>query len=217
MAIPDTTPITDQPSNRVATILLVRHAESDWNRERRWQGHADPPLSARGREQADELAERLVGEKLAAVYSSDLRRAVETATVVARGHGLDVITDPALREIDVGEWSGLTTAEIEERYPEGFARHVAGGDGWDEGEPHAAMSARVIGAVARIAEAHPGSVVLCVLHGGTIRALLAKAEGVDLGEWRRTRRGPANGAVAAIAVEDGGFRLVASPLAHRLD
>ena len=118
-----------------------------------------------------------------------------------------MILDPGLREIDVGEWSGLSTAEIEERYPEGFARHVAGGDGWADGEPHAVMSERVIAAVAQIAADHPGGRVLCVLHGGTIRALLAHAEGIDLSEWRRTRRGPANGAVATILVENGMFQL----------
>jgi broad specificity phosphatase PhoE len=191
----------------VTTILLARHAETDWNRDHRWQGHADPPLNATGIEQAEELARRLAGEHFDAIYSSDLRRASETARAVARGRGLEVILDGGLREIDVGEWSGLSTTEIEERYPEGFARHVAGGDGWVEGEPHAVMSARVVAAVDRIAKANPGGRVLCVLHGGTIRALLAHAEGVDLGEWRRTRRGPANGAVATISVENGVFQL----------
>ncbi|HWB21334.1 MAG TPA: histidine phosphatase family protein [Gaiellaceae bacterium] len=189
------------------TIFLARHAETDWNRDRRWQGHADPPLNATGLEQAEELAERLAAEQLDAIYSSDLVRAVETAEAVARGRQLAVIRDSGLREIDVGEWSGLTTDEIRDRYPEAFARHEAGGDGWIEGEPHAEMHARVVGAVTRIAEANPGGRVLCVLHGGTIRALLAQAEGIDLGEWRRTRRGPANGAVATISVENGTFRL----------
>ena len=190
----------------------MRHAESEWNAERRWQGHADPPLSAVGVEQAAMLAHRLAIDKFDAIYSSDLIRAVETATAIASEHRLAVITDVGLREIDVGEWMGLTTAEIEERYPRGWARHVAGGDGWAEGESHARMSARVTSVVRRIAAAHPDGRVLCVLHGGTIRALLAEAEGIDLAEWRRTRRGPANGAVAAIAVENGAFSLPPQPL-----
>ena len=191
----------------MTTILLARHAETDWNRDRRWQGHADPPLNATGRAQAEELAERLAPTPLDAIYASDLQRAVETANAVARGRGLTVVLDPQLREIDVGEWAGLTTAEIEERYPDGFARHAAGGDGWETGEPHAEMSERVLGAVLRIAAEHPGGRVLCVLHGGTIRALLAAAEGIDLGEYRRTRRGPANGAVATVVAENGTLRL----------
>ena len=203
---PPRTQVAAATVGSVTTILLARHAETDWNRDRRWQGHADPSLNAHGREQAAELAERLAGEQLDAIYASDLRRAAETAGAVGAVHGLDVVTDEALREIDVGEWAGLTTAEIEARYPAGFARHVAGGDGWDNGEPHDRMSERVIGAVTRIAARHPGGRVLCVLHGGTIRALLAHAEGLDLGEYRRTRRGPANGEVAAIEVDGASFR-----------
>jgi broad specificity phosphatase PhoE len=189
------------------TIFLARHAETDWNRDRRWQGHADPPLNATGIEQANELAQQLAAEQLDAIYSSDLRRAYETAEAVARGRQLAVIRHSGLREIDVGEWSGLTTDEIKARYPERFALHDAGGDGWADGEPHAVMSERVVSAVAEIAAANPDGRVLCVLHGGTIRALLAQAEGIELGEWRRTRRGPANGAVATISVENGTFRL----------
>jgi probable phosphoglycerate mutase len=192
----------------MTTILLVRHCETDWNRERRWQGHADPPVNEAGRRQALELAVHLAGTELDAVYSSDLRRARETAEVIATGRGLPLTTDPALREIDVGEWSGLTSAEIEARFPDGYRRHAEGGDGWEHGETHAAMSRRVVGAVERIAAAHDGGQVLCVLHGGTIRALLAHAAGVDLAEHRRTHPGPVNGSVARIAVENGIFRRI---------
>jgi phosphoserine phosphatase len=194
--------------SRVTTILLARHGETDWNREHRWQGHADPPLNDRGREQAAELARRLAGVRLDAVYSSDLARARETAAIVATAMGLAVVVDPALREIDVGEWRGLTTPEIETRFADGYRRHADGGDGWEHGETHAAMSARSVAAVGRIAEAHPCGDVLCVLHGGVIRALLAHAAGVDLAEYRRTQRAPVNGSVARIAVEDGAFRRI---------
>jgi probable phosphoglycerate mutase len=187
------------------TFLLARHGETDWNRARRWQGHADPPLNDVGREQARALAAALDGVPLDAVYSSDLRRARDTAAVVAEAHGLEVVATAALREIDVGEWSGLTTAEIEERFPAGWDRHAAGGDGWERGETHEAMSARIVGAVSEIAAGHPGETVFCVLHGGVIRALLAYADGLDLGEYRRTNRGPVNGSVARIAVGSTAF------------
>src|SRR5438876_6792690 len=104
--------------NGVTTLILARHGETDWNRDGRCQGHADPPLNERGREQALELAELLADEPIEAVYSSDLRRAHETARIVADRKGLDVIVDPQLRERDVGHWSGLTAAEIEERFPD---------------------------------------------------------------------------------------------------
>jgi broad specificity phosphatase PhoE len=187
------------------TLLLARHGETDWNRERRWQGHADPPLNDAGREQARELARRLAGVRLEAIYASDLRRAFDTASVVASAHGLEVVASAALREIDVGEWSGLTSAEIEARFPAGWARHNAGGDGWDTGETHAAMSERIVGALSGIATTHPDGEVLCVLHGGVIRALLARAAGIELGEYRRTARGPANGSLARVAVGAAGF------------
>jgi probable phosphoglycerate mutase len=166
--------------SRVTTILLARHGETDWNREHRWQGHADPPLNDRGREQAAELARQLAGIRFHAVYSSDLARARETAEIVSATTGLAVVVDPALREIDVGEWRGLPTPEIEARFADGYRRHAGGGDGWEHGETHAAMSVRVVDAIGRIAAAHPGGDVLCVVHGGVMRALVAHAAGVDL-------------------------------------
>jgi broad specificity phosphatase PhoE len=90
----------------MTTVYLARHGESDWNVERRWQGHADRPLTERGREQAELLAGRLADVKLDAVYASDLRRAWETAQAVAATRGLEVVRLPELREVDVGSWSG---------------------------------------------------------------------------------------------------------------
>jgi broad specificity phosphatase PhoE len=192
----------------MTTVLLVRHGQSTWNAEHRWQGLADPPLSELGREQARELANALRDVPLDAVYSSHLLRARETAEVVARTRGLMVIADPELREIDVGEWSGLLTEEIKARFPAGWERQLAGGDGWEHGEPHAAMSDRIVSAVARIAASRPDEQILCVLHGGVIRALHAHAARTVLAEYRRSERGPANGTVSRIAVEDGAFRRI---------
>ena len=146
----------------MTTILLARHGETDWNREGRWQGWADPPLNETGRAQARELAEQLRETPFDAVYSSDLRRAHETAEIVAAPHDVPVVADPALREIDVGAWSGLTRAEIDARFP--------GGDRPD-GETREQHSGRVLAAVERIARAHPGERVLIVSHGGSMRAL----------------------------------------------
>jgi broad specificity phosphatase PhoE len=192
----------------MTTILLARHGETDWNRDHRWQGHADPPLNAVGREQARALAAALRDVRLDALYSSDLRRALETAAIVARAKRLAVITDPALREIDDLEWTGLTWPEIERRFPEGARRHLAGGTGWESGETWEAMSERVVVAIRQIAAAHPSGDLLCVLHGGPIRAVLAHTAGIDLGEYRRVAPDPANGTVSRIAVEDGAFRRI---------
>ena len=192
----------------MTTVILTRHGETDWNRDHRWQGHADPSLNELGQAQARELVERLADLPLDAVYSSDLRRARETAEAVAEAKGLQVVTDSLLREIEVGEWTCLTTDEIKARFPAGWERHAAGGDGWERGETHAAMSSRIVSVVSRIAGGHPGEQILCVLHGGVIRALLAHAASMPLDEYRRTRRGPANGSVSRIAVEDGRFRRI---------
>jgi broad specificity phosphatase PhoE len=86
----------------VTRIHLVRHGETEWNRELRWQGHSDPPLNERGRDQARSLAAALARRPFTAVYSSDLRRASETAEIVAAPLGLAVHVDSRLREIDVG-------------------------------------------------------------------------------------------------------------------
>jgi broad specificity phosphatase PhoE len=161
-------------------LLLARHGETDWNRIGRWQGHADPPLNETGRRQATELAELLAGDGIAAVYSSDLIRASETARAVGKRLDLTVVEDPALREIDVGSWSGLTRAEVEQRFPEGYARWLRGEIGHD-GETREQLTERAVRATLQIATRHPGESVLVVTHGGVIRALRRHAAG-DPGE-----------------------------------
>ena len=157
-------------------ILLARHGETDWNRVGRWQGHADLPLNDAGRTQAAELAERLAGDGIAAIYSSDLMRASQTARVVADRLGLAVVEDAGLREIDVGSWSGLTRAEVEQRFPQGYARWLGGEIGHD-GETREELTERVVGAVERIAAEHPEGTILVVTHGGAIRAIRRHASG----------------------------------------
>jgi broad specificity phosphatase PhoE len=187
----------------VTTILLARHGESDWNRDGRWQGHADRPLTDRGREQARELAERLATTDVDAVYSSDLERARETAAIVAEPHRLTVQELPALREVDVGSWSGMTRAEAEKRFPDAYRRWTHGIEGWDDGETYEQLGKRVVSAVLEIAERHLGDRVLLVAHGGSIRAIHAAALGVDLHTYRRSQRVEPNATLSAVRVEGG--------------
>jgi broad specificity phosphatase PhoE len=187
----------------VTTILIARHGESDWNRERRWQGQADRPLTERGREQAEALAERLAHVGLDAVYSSDLRRALDTASAGARRQGLDVQELQELREVDVGSWSGLTREEAEERFPKGFRRWRAGFPGWDDGETYEEMADRVFATVERIARGHEGGRLLVVSHGGPIRALHAAALGLDVHSYRRLRPVEPNARLSAVCFVDG--------------
>ena len=187
----------------MTTLLLARHGESDWNRARRWQGFADRPLTARGRAQAAALAERLEKFQLDAIYSSDLARAGSTAQAVAEAQGLDVVQLPALREVDVGEWQGLTRDEAEERFPDGFRRWQAGGTGWEKGETYGEMSARVLKTVTGITRDHEGGRVLIVSHGGPIRAIHAAALGIEVETYRRIRPVEPNARLSAVCVEDG--------------
>ena len=187
----------------MTTVYLARHGQSDWNAAGRWQGHADRPLTALGLRQAAELAEELAGVPLDAVYSSDLRRAHETAEAVAAPRGLPVVVLRELREVDVGSWSGLTRAEAKERFPREFGRWADGGHGWDDGETYERMAERVVEAVGRIAAGHFGGTLLVVSHGGPIRALHAAALGLDVSEHRRLAPVEPNARLSRIAVENG--------------
>ena len=147
-------------------ILVVRHGESEWNAIGRWQGHADPPLSERGEHQARAAADRLGA--LGAVVSSDLQRASATADLIALALGVGpVVVDDRLRERDAGEWTGLTRAEIEERFP----GYLAGGSRPPGFEPAASLFERVHPCLLDLARDHAGESVLAVTHAGVILAL----------------------------------------------
>ena len=187
----------------MTTVYLARHGQSDWNAAGRWQGHADRPLTALGLRQAAELAEELASIPLDAVYSSDLRRARETAEAVAAPRGQTVVVLRELREVDVGSWSGLTRAEARERFPQGFRRWADGGHGWNDGETYEHMAERVVEAVRDLAAGQAEGTVLVVSHGGPIRALHAVALGLDVSEHRRLAPVEPNARLSRIVVEDG--------------
>ena len=158
----------------MARVLLLRHGQSTWNAESRWQGWADAPLSEEGLRQAEEMATRLAGSdvRFARVVSSDLSRSVDTAAVIAGVLGLgDVAVEPDLRERDVGDWSGRTTEEIDLIWPGAIKAWRSGRlDRPPGGEHEPAFRARVVRAVERLA-AGAGEPVLAITHGGVIRAL----------------------------------------------
>lgn len=148
-------------------LYLIRHGETDWNIEGRWQGHADVPLNNRGRTQAAQVARSLAGVGLKAIYSSDLIRASETAAALAATTGLAVQYDQRLREIHQGEWQGLLVTEIQARYGEQFHRRrqnplTVAPPG---GETVLQVRARVVGAVEDIVKEYPRERVAVVSHG----------------------------------------------------
>jgi broad specificity phosphatase PhoE len=172
----------------MARLLLLRHGQSVWNAEARWQGQADPPLTPLGEAQAAVAVEWLRGFGFTAVVTSDLERSRRTAEIIAGALGLPTPTvEPGLRERDVGEWSGHTVDEITTRWPgqleawrEGLLERTPGG------EHEADFSARIMEAVRRLAGAD--GVLLVVTHGGVIhgvgRALEARWRGsTNLTGW----------------------------------
>jgi broad specificity phosphatase PhoE len=162
----------------VATLLLARHGETDWNRDHRWQGHTGPLLNETGRRQAADLSAQVTD--IEAIYSSDTERPHETALIVAARHRLEVEGDPRLREVNFGLWEGLTRAQINERFGGGFTKWLAGESSTpDGGESDEAMAERVLAALADIAARHGDGRVLVVTSGGPIRAVEARLRGVD--------------------------------------
>jgi probable phosphoglycerate mutase len=155
--------------------LLVRHGQSTWNAEGRWQGQADPPLSSLGEEQARSAAESPELQAIAGWWSSDLRRAARTGELVAAGRATPHV-DPRLRERHAGEWEGLTRAEIDAGWPGFLAEHRRPA-GWEDDEP---LLERALVALADIAAGSPGGRVVVVTHGGVIRALERRLGADDL-------------------------------------
>lgn len=165
-------------------LVLVRHGETIANREYRYIGARDDLLSEHGQAQALQLAEALAVLPIAAVYSSPLQRAYNTAVPIAARHGLEVQTLDDLRESNFGTWEGLSHAEVVARSPEDAQQLRT----WEQnasiappgGESFEAMQERVCAVVERLAEAHPDQTIVLVSHVGPIKVLLCAALGVPL-------------------------------------
>ncbi len=184
-------------------LLIVRHGVTEWNRKGLAQGMADIDLDDEGRRQADAVAATLASFDIDAVLSSDLSRAVHTAAPIAGRHGLEVVEDPDFREVDQGDWTGLTTDEIQRRWPDlwGPARHYSARPG---GESPGQVRRRMLRGVARAVGSNPGQTVVIVSHGAAIRWLSAEALGYD--DRRAARiRGLSNAGVVSMdaRLEDG--------------
>jgi broad specificity phosphatase PhoE len=161
-------------------VLLVRHAETEWNRERRFQGWRDVPLSATGREQAESAARLLAATRIDAVWSSPLARARDTAAIIAAPHRLAVQESEAFREMGFGDWEGLTRDEVRERFAEAHRAwaetpHEAV---WPGAETLAAVRARALAGLEALRAAHTGQTICLVSHGITGRLLILEALGL---------------------------------------
>jgi probable phosphoglycerate mutase len=172
---------------------LARHGETADNARRVFQGQAGSGLNRLGKAQAERLAQRIARRPPSAIFASDLERAAETAKAVGEACQLPVTLDPALREVDVGLWTGKGYDEIHRLYPEEWAAWEAGLDiRRGGGETYAELAARMDAAIAKIAAAHPdGSTILIVSHGGSIKSWISRI--LDVGpEGLRALAGVAN-------------------------
>jgi broad specificity phosphatase PhoE len=165
----------------VRRVLIVRHGQSEWNAEKRWQGWIDIPLTGAGEAQATARGKSLaqLGITVPVVFSSDLSRASRTAELLAAELGARVVTDDRLRERHGGEWQGHTAAEIDERWP-GLREQWRRGDAHPPGaEYDEQVLARFDGAMRTIATAtSDGYDAIIVTHGGVLR-LVSHRSGVD--------------------------------------
>lgn len=164
-------------------FCLVRHGQTDWNLEGRYQGQSDIGLNAAGFLQAQSLAQRLADQHFDAIYSSDLARARETAQVIADLQHLSVQIEPRLREINQGEWEGVLVSDIKVRYTELWQKrkedpaNVRPPGGESVGE----LRTRVITAIDEIAGHYPNGYILIVSHGLALATLLCQVQNVPIG------------------------------------
>jgi len=171
----------------MAKILLIRHGETDWNRERRLQGHLDIGLNETGLQQAKLLGRVLAKEKIDVAYSSDLSRALATTHAIIAHHDIPVYLDRSIRERCYGEIEGMTFSEIEANRPENFAA-------WQTRNPHfkpqngesiQEFYERVLGGATRIAKSHIGQTIVMVAHGGVLDCMYRAATDMPIHELRK--------------------------------
>ncbi|MGI5936479.1 MAG: GNAT family N-acetyltransferase [Oscillospiraceae bacterium] len=190
-------------------IYLIRHAEAEGNLYRRVQGHYDGDVTARGRRQIDMLAERFRDVHLDGLYSSDLRRAVATASAITRYHDLPLITTPRLREVSMGCWEDMPWGEVEYNQREALVKFNCDPESWEvKGcETFPDLVRRMRGIILELAEKHRGQTIAAVSHGMAIRALLASAMGISSREISRIPHAD-NTAVSLLNVEGENIEVV---------
>jgi alpha-ribazole phosphatase len=155
-------------------LLLIRHGQTNWNLEQRFQGQSDIPLNETGRRQTAALADRLSTEPFDAVYSSDLQRATETVRTICKS---EFLSDPRLREVHFGDWEGLTYDEIKAKHPNTLAAWEANifKNAPPDGETLEQLSVRVQSMLDELRQKHENHNILIVAHGGVLQTLICLA------------------------------------------
>ena len=161
-------------------LILVRHGETEWNVQRRYQGQFNVPLSSVGRQQAERIAQRLASQKIDAIYASDLERAWETAAIIAAKHNLAVASEPRLRELKFGVLEGLTFDEAQIQYPEMITAWLKDFNQPPQGaESVDLFNARIIALLDDLKQKHDEQTLLLVGHGGSLSEILRVVLGLS--------------------------------------
>eukprot|EP00730_Choanoeca_flexa_P018686 TRINITY_DN9099_c0_g1_i2.p1 TRINITY_DN9099_c0_g1~~TRINITY_DN9099_c0_g1_i2.p1 ORF type:complete len:249 (+),score=43.20 TRINITY_DN9099_c0_g1_i2:28-747(+) len=176
----------NKSKSQVTRLLLIRHGATVLTAEDRFAGATDVLLSDEGASQAEKLAVRLSCSKVAAVYCSDMKRTVKTATIIAKPHGMTPVTMPGLREISHGRWEEMTRQEVEDKYSDEYQQWEADPFTFapEEGESGLQVLTRALPCVREIVSKHPGQTVIVVSHKATIRLLIGSYLGFDLRRYR---------------------------------
>lgn len=163
-------------------IFAIRHGETEWNSLGRYQGQTDIPLNDKGRQQAQQTAAALAGQRFDVIYSSDLSRAAQTAQALADAQGLPLEMLAALREQHFGIFQGHTAAELAQRWPEAHCRWIRREPefGPEGGETRVAFNQRCLAEIEALALRHPGQRIAVVCHGGVLDCLYRAAVGPSL-------------------------------------
>lgn len=190
-------------------VILIRHGETDWNRERRIQGgNSDTRLNEEGQQQAEKLARRLKTESIQAFYASPLQRAQDTAQAIARYHRLPVGTEPSLREIDAGELEGVTITEVGKHLSQLLTAPTEGAElpAIPGGESLTAVQHRVWSTIRRLVSRHNGGTLVVVSHYFAILTAVCAALNLPLSQIDRLRISPAS--ISIIAFDEPVARLI---------
>jgi len=165
-------------------LCLIRHGQTDWNLEGRYQGQSDVPLNEKGLDQAKSLIEKLDGQTFAAIYSSDLERARQTAEPFAKTLGMTVNIEPRLREINQGQWEGVLVENIKARYAKVWSQRTEDPANVRPpgGETVREVATRVYAALDDIARKYPIENVLVVSHGLSIATAICRARDIPVGQ-----------------------------------
>jgi 2,3-bisphosphoglycerate-dependent phosphoglycerate mutase len=173
--------------DRVTRVILVRHGQTAWNDGARFQGHLDSPLTDTGIQQAEALGRRLASEQIAAIYSSDLGRALQTAEIIARRTKLSVKSDARLRERSLGIFEGLTRTEVPNRFPEEWQRYISRDPDYivPGGQSARGHFAAGLECLEELIERHRGERIIVVTHGGLVQGMFRHVTGVPFEAARR--------------------------------